>query len=802
MGANENKNYFIKEWLVSGPSCTLYNCENNTNDVVSDQLRYEKNLRKNFKQAKTTEIPNNIKLNESEDSNLKWEYYCNEAGNSIFVDKSFFYSNPTLIELDAATIINCNTSKTVSATLFTYACIDVYLNGKKVANGTPPVYKPIKKSSFNLNLQQGENLLYVKMSNLGIRDSRTMFAIALDTSDVNISLPDKENTACLMQAKEQLYSLTYSNGEISFNTPVSYPTYLIYKSKKEEIKSNNKIKAPKDTTMFYISIETPSGNIKRKLETLDSNRAMYKKTNGAPLNEILKALANVESQLRGSGAYFSAHHVLARYALGLNTKNDEKLIRNDLKFIDSRGDCADFLVAAIVRLIIKYKIDVALYSDIKESLLNFRYWMDEPGSDGMCFWSENHALMFHGSQLILSDLFKDDVFTNCGKTGEEIYPQAKRRCLEWLDDIESEDFEEFNSATYVPVTVAALLNIVDFAPQDMSKRASKLLDKIFNVLCRHVFDGTVITPQGRVYRDVIIPYEQTVQTILYIIDSNSPFPKEPLPFVSMFGTTKYTLPHNLLDIIYKDYSIQYTTGRTQVNLEKNKNYILTSVDSPANMDIKYWDNIYEDVGANKDSYAFTKSLNECFHGTSHFRPGTYGYQQHLWSAALNNECIVFVNHPGNDIDGGGMRPGYWYGNLITPALKQNNNILGAIYSIPLDNPIAFTHVFWPTAKFDEWCYEDNWLLGKTNSGYIGLWCSDGLEQFNGSVLQNCEYRCSNIQSAYVCICEEISKTSDLKEFLQTCKNLTPQFDKTLNKLSICGNDYLTYKNYDDKTQYV
>ena len=34
------------------------------------------------------------------------------------------------------------------------------------------------------------------------------------------------------------------------------------------------------------------------------------------------------------------------------------------------------------------------------AVLDYRYWVDEPGNDVMWFWSENHALCFHVSQLL------------------------------------------------------------------------------------------------------------------------------------------------------------------------------------------------------------------------------------------------------------------------------------------------------------------------------------------------------------------------------------------------------------------
>ncbi len=727
-------NYYIKEWLTAGPVCSKYTPKSLIEPIEFDQLGYEKKLRATFEPSDDPVCPTEIKVGDDAPCGKRWGYDYNEAGESIFVDKSYFYSNPTLIKLDAATVLQCEEDVTVTAVLWTYAHVDIYINGEKIAVGTKPVYKPIKKSEHKLNLVKGENVLFIRLSDLGIRDARTLFGVELLSDNVKVTLdsPTKQD---------------------------------------------------------------------QKIEFIDSEKPSYKPTS-EPINEILAILCAQESEPRGSGAHFAAYNVLARYALSQSTKNDEALIKKDLEFIDTRGDCSDFLVAAIIRLMLKYDLSKELFDKIKKSLLNFRYWMDEPGNDGMCFWSENHALMFHGSQLILSDMFKDDLFENSGKYGKEVYPIALKRCEEWLCDIETEDFEEFNSATYVPVTVAALLNLVDFAPHELSLRATKLLDKIFFMLCKHVFDEVVITPQGRVYRDVIAPFKQSVQSILYLIDSSVPLPKSPVPFVSMFATTKYEFPENIREILEKDYDVSYVTGRTQVNLCKNKNYILTSVNSPANVPVKTWQNVYGNKNIRHDSYLFTKSMNECFHGTSHFRPGVLGYQQHLWTAALSKECTVFVNHPGTDVDGGGMRPGYWYGNGVTPAIKQEKNVLGAIYLIPKNNPISFTHVFWPSVHFDKTLHEDGYLVGKSANGYIGIWCSEPLTPYNESVLQNCEYRCYSTEAAYVCICAKDNEAASLTEFLTLFKTMKPCYNKGAKTLSINEKPFIKYTVYDDETQYV
>ena len=57
-------------------------------------------------------------------------------------------------------------------------------------------------------------------------------------------------------------------------------------------------------------------------------------------------------------------------------------------------------------------------------------------------------------------------------------------------------FDEFLSADYMCVTMGALLNVVDFAPEEESAQASALLDRLFHSFACHCFQGEIIAPQG------------------------------------------------------------------------------------------------------------------------------------------------------------------------------------------------------------------------------------------------------------------------------------------------------------------
>lgn len=67
-------------------------------------------------------------------------------------------------------------------------------------------------------------------------------------------------------------------------------------------------------------------------------------------------------------------------------------IKKQTDFIDGRYDCSDFRMQLLFRLYkdCKDKLPLSSKNDIENEILNFKYFLDEPGYDSMCLWSENH----------------------------------------------------------------------------------------------------------------------------------------------------------------------------------------------------------------------------------------------------------------------------------------------------------------------------------------------------------------------------------------------------------------------------
>jgi hypothetical protein len=252
----------------------------------------------------------------------------------------------------------------------------------------------------------------------------------------------------------------------------------------------------------------------------------------------------------------------------------------------------------------------------------------------------------------------------------------------------------------------------------------------------------------------------------------------------------------------REISEKYKNGNGVIALHKTKSYILTSVQSPCDGNYRpAWDNITSDPGANRDSYRYTRSLNERFHGTTLFEPGVFGYQQHTWYAALSNECAIFTNLPGGTVDTSPMRPGYWYGNGIFPAIRQEKNILGVIYNIPESYPIHFTHLYFPAARFDEYKRQGSWIFARKAKSWLGIWCSSPLEAHD-DVLFGCEFRAWADKTAYMCFCGDETEDGSFEAFTAKCEGADIRFDYG-RMLLCCGEDFtLRYAVHADNTQYI
>jgi len=193
----------------------------------------------------------------------------------------------------------------------------------------------------------------------------------------------------------------------------------------------------------------------------------------------------------------------------------EGIIFSALDFIDARKDCSDFVLHGILRFLESRKQRVgtvhpipthllsnSLLSHARQSVLNFKYFPDEPGIDSLCTWTENHYILFTSAAYLAGQLYPDEIFTNSGETGRQKVELNRERILRWLDLRFRTGFSEWLSHVYYDEDLTALLSLHDFAQDDeIRRKAEMVIDLLLLDMALNSFKGVFGSTHGRAYEN-------------------------------------------------------------------------------------------------------------------------------------------------------------------------------------------------------------------------------------------------------------------------------------------------------------
>ncbi len=744
---------YIRHWLMAGTKVTPY----------TGQMGSENQLRLEIVDHEIVAPPGEIALGKPGPFGDPWRYYS--PGQNIFVEQSGFYHELSVLDMYAATDVNVPEDMDLPISLWACGAADLWVNGVHVCRHVVPRYMYPEAIPITLSLKSGRNRLAARLQALGVRDTRFLFGVqALDSAEkLEIWIPGPERlTEKLVEMEAWLQGVRAEGRDTlraSEPAPLSASLKLRAKTLNWPTGEDRLTFDPVGQTNLVLSVEFEGQELKRSFD-IPANRIIAS-SKGSSLEEHRR---DVIRHIARSGR--GVRNVLARHTLGERSDDDEDIIFRTLGRIDGRPDCADFDLATLLRLYMGDSLTEKERERVKQTALAFRYWSDEPGTDAMCFGSENHSLLFHGCQLIAGRMFPDEIFSNSGRTGSEQAETGRTRCLDWLHRVEENGFLEFLSSTYMPLTAAALLNLVDFSgDEDISRRAAALVDNIFETLAMHSFDGVTVGPQGRVYRGVLYPDSSGTQAMLaYAAPEAVVSHNDWLSFVA--ASAGYRPPENIVDLMRKPVSKLYRQAHVEIQLEKSSDYLLTSLQIPA-------------------SFQKTRPGEAPPNTGRSVYPGMRGYQQHLWHATLGRDCQVFVNHPGASFDLSSSRPGFWYGNGVFPHIEQRGATIMLMFDIPESHPIHFTHAHWPSDAFDKQEIREHWAFGAKGTGYMALWCSQPLG-LHSDVLTDRELRAYGLKVAWIGFCAGAGEVASFDSFVRNCINMRPEFHVGSLVLSLEG----------------
>ncbi len=461
------------------------------------------------------------------------------------------------------------------------------------------------------------------------------------------------------------------------------------------------------------------------------------------------------------------------------------LFSKQTEYMNSRFDCADFRAQMLFKIYkdCEKKLDNRCKELIKKAFLNFKYFMDEPGDDSMCYWSENHQILFAVSEYLAGQEWPDEVFTNNGKTGREHMQTAKMRIDAWMKQRFDYGFSEYLSNNYLAEDIAPMANFIVYADNNNQVEQMKIImDILWLDVALNSINNRFAAVSSRMYGNnkAANSIGNSIQSAMDILWGSKTSPKKAnyivLCFTDAVEKGLYTLPEAIKDIALSNETIisKMSSGLSPDDMV-NENLIgQTDACIMAQMGAETFTN--HQVIRNTLEYlrknnlyknkflAYFRFLNltvlRCVnpqkfarkheimpHGIALGRGNIYtfrnahysmstdickevgvcGAQDHVWTANIADDLCLFTTHPAGNGNGKyGASPGYWVGNGRRPMSVQNESVNITIYKTPEKKRLgesdiaSMTHAYMPRDFYDEFELCGNKVFARKNNVFVSL----------------------------------------------------------------------------------
>ncbi|PKA44625.1 hypothetical protein CWR43_01820 [Rhizobium sullae] len=599
--------------------------------------------------------------------------------------------------------------------------VRIWVNGEETVRFEPFRRNVESSTDITLSLEAGDNQILVHTEDLAERDTTWFFELeVLDKEPLCVLLPVALDQDEVRELEGLSRGVRPSRDvfvnqplELIFDTaperdlpielkivghgherPVLAQSHLTLRAHQNRLTAGDMLGIADGYHGVHLTIGSGPGSVKRVID------AGFLSSISPPPSEA--TLVDRKRQALEYSARFGADRVARIIAMmetgDYDQESFDRIIEATLTSIDSREDCSDFIMVPLLWLLGAYaeRMPAGVVERIRYSILSYRYWVDEPCNDAMWFWSENHVLCFHTSQLLAGLLLPEETFSASGRTGKQQAELAAERLGRWFDSVEAHGLAEWNSAAYYPVDFIGLLALERWAEASIARRARALLDLIFRMIALHTLSGVPAGSQGRAYDKELragpltelAPFAQVAFGIGWLNSGVASLP--------LFCAGSYQPPADLTEIANlapgRSVEARYSQGLESGKLVLFKNeaaQLSTVVDH---------------------------------------KTGQKGHQQHVIDVRLAGHPMarLWINHPGEDDPWGNQRPSYWAGNGILPRVAQHRDV-ALLIEDTRDARHTWTHAYIGRDGLDDVIIDDNWLIARSGNGFSAIYASNGLE---------------------------------------------------------------------------
>ncbi len=380
-----------------------------------------------------------------------------------------------------------------------------------------------------------------------------------------------------------------------------------------------------------------------------------------------------------------------------------------LRFIEARCDCADFEAVGLMLLwhrVPELRWEPQARTAVRAALLGFKYWIDQPGCDAMCYFTENHQMVWHTAETLVGEAFADEVFTNSGWTGARHAAHGREMAQAWVRRKLTSGFSEFDSNAYLAIDALALVALVDHAADEGLRRSAEaLLDKILLTLAANSWRGVHGSAHGRSYTPTLRAacLEETAP-IMWFAWGMGALNEATLPATALATSTAYRVPEVVR-------AIGATTDEDWAGSQSYEGEYAFERDLLVRPYASH-------VLVHRGPGGMVSSVQD-------YRVGLPGLQEHVWGITLPDQVQVWATNPAATNHGSHTRPSAWVGHRVLPRVRQHHRTVIALHRFA---PGPHTlHLWFPVDRLDEWEQHGDWLLGRKGSGLVAVAAPGGWE---------------------------------------------------------------------------
>jgi hypothetical protein len=719
------------------------------------------------------------------DAQLTWNYF--RCDDDHFVECTAFYHTCHYLRAWAYTRVVSSAAQTVTCILTANGPADVWLNGVHVYRLEHFHLQIPQSVAFQAKLQTGPNEVLVRFEAVAAR--ACPYALALQivglSPEAFVFLPTVHEGVARRQIVEAAIEAAYLDRDVFVwddEVTVHWPSDLVTASEltvrlqkppawihsegRPTVSAGHQAplampyQVPEGASHIVLLPtlqEYYEGNLRLERHmALTTLKNKYSQTPYGDFNERRN-----EALLDAAKRETNIFSEIAKMALGYWADVKTAVIMQAIDGINQRKDCSDFYLVGLLGMMHRYgnapQFPESLKQPLEACVLNFKYWIDEPNDDAMCYWTENHQILFHACEILAGQLYPDRIFTNVGQTGQWHREKGERIALSWLNKRGAGGFREWDSNCYFEEDLLALSHLADLAEnQSVYDLATVIMDKMFLTMALNSYKGAFGSTHGRSYvQHIKGARNEATAGISRLMWGMGVFNDKIMATVSLGCMASYGFPLIISDI----------AADLPDELWNREHHAGT---------LEAWcDRATGDWEVNKVTY---KTPDYMLCSAQDYQPGESGVQQHIWQATFGPDAVVFVTHPPCLSEDNSHRPGFWHGNVVLPRVAQWKDVLIAVHKIPADDWLGFTHAYFPAWAFDEHVLRDGWAFARKGDGYLALTASRGLEFITRGDNAYRELRSYGQENVWLCHMGRATLDGDFKTFQEKMLALDVKFD--------------------------